>query len=662
MKKVLIEIGVEELPAIPFLKEEPNIINKLSEILISNNIEFKDLVFLYTPRRFVFTFLANEFSKDSITTIIGAPKEVAYKDGKLSKAAISFMQKANISESEIKFKFIKDKECLYHEVKEAGKDIRTLFTSIITDFLNSLNFGKSMRWGSYDFKFIRPITSICVMLDDELIKAKAFNIDSDNSTFIHRNISLDKIKFNTQTEYFRVLKEGKVILNQNDRKEIILSEIKNIEKLNNVNVELDEDLLKEVIAITEFPSALLGSFDKEFLEVAPEVIITSMKENQRYFAVYRNNELSNHFVTITNSFSSNLELIKKGNEKVLKARLSDALFFWKNDLENGLKPELLNDTIYMQELGTIADKVKREEKIALELAKIFGYENEKNVKDAIRLSKADLRTQMVGEFPELQGIVGSYYALKMGYTKEVSLAIKEQYLYDVLPSTTLSEIVSLANKFDTLMALFSIDKIPSGNKDPYALRRAALSILKIIISARLELNMFEFLNLIKGNYADFDLHKLLNFINDRFNALYNVNSSFVDAVLRVNSDNIVLIDDNIKALIHLQNDVDFSNKLSTFKRLANIIKDSEYLYCDESKLTNEHEKALYLAYKDINFSDNIINNLESIFALKPMIDNFFENVMINVDDESIKQNRLALVYTIYKHIASVADLKEVSFE
>lgn len=662
MKKVLIEIGVEELPAIPFLKEEPNIINKLSEILISNNIEFKDLVFLYTPRRFVFTFLANEFSKDSITTIIGAPKEVAYKDGKLSKAAISFMQKANISESEIKFKFIKDKECLYHEVKEAGKDIRTLFTSIITDFLNSLNFGKSMRWGSYDFKFIRPITSICVMLDDELIKAKAFNIDSDNSTFIHRNISLDKIKFNTQAEYFRVLKEGKVILNQNDRKEIILSEIKNIEKLNNVNVELDEDLLKEVIAITEFPSALLGSFDKEFLEVAPEVIITSMKENQRYFAVYRNNELSNHFVTITNSFSSNLELIKKGNEKVLKARLSDALFFWKNDLENGLKPELLNDTIYMQELGTIADKVKREEKIALELAKIFGYENEKNVKDAIRLSKADLRTQMVGEFPELQGIVGSYYALKMGYTKEVSLAIKEQYLYDVLPSTTLSEIVSLANKFDTLMALFSIDKIPSGNKDPYALRRAALSILKIIISARLELNMFEFLNLIKGNYADFDLHKLLNFINDRFNALYNVNSSFVDAVLRVNSDNIVLIDDNIKALIHLQNDVDFSNKLSTFKRLANIIKDSEYLYCDESKLTNEHEKALYLAYKDINFSDNIINNLESIFALKPMIDNFFENVMINVDDESIKQNRLALVYTIYKHIASVADLKEVSFE
>ncbi|WP_267523549.1 glycine--tRNA ligase subunit beta [Campylobacter sp. MG1] len=662
MKKVLIEIGTEELPAIPFLKEEPNIIDKLSEILKYNNINFKDLNFLYTPRRFVFTFFTNETTDDSVIEIIGAPKEVAFKDGKITKAGISFCEKANISENEITFKLVKGKECLYYEKKEAGRNIRGLFTGILNDFLNSLNFGKSMRWGAYDFKFIRPVTSLCVMLDDELISASVFNINSENSTFVHRNITQDKVKFNTQADYYKVLTEGKVVLNPNDRKEIILSEIKNIEKLHNVNVELDEDLLREVIAITEYPSALLGSFDKEFLEVAPEVIITSMKENQRYFAVYSNNKLSNHFVTITNSFNPNLELIRKGNEKVLRARLSDALFFWRNDLKEGLKPELLNNTIYMQELGTIADKVKREEYIALKLAKIFAYSNEEFVKDAIKFSKADLRTQMVGEFPELQGVVGSYYVLKMGYSKEISIAIREQYLYDVLPSITLSEIVSLANKFDTLMALFSINKIPSGNKDPYALRRAALSILKIIISARVNFNIAEFLHSIKTIYADFDIQKLVTFINDRFNALYDVNPSFIEAVLKANNDKIVVIDDSIKALIHLQNDNDFTDKLSTFKRLANIIKDKKDLYCDETKLVDENEKSLYLAYKKISFGDNILENIENIFSLKPLIDNFFDNVMINVEDNDIKQNRLALVYTIYKHIASVADLKEVNFE
>ncbi|MBT0879324.1 glycine--tRNA ligase subunit beta [Campylobacter sp. 2018MI01] len=662
MRKFLIEITTEELPAIPFLKEEPNIKDKLEVVLKANNIEFSNLEFLYTPRRFVFTFKANERANDSVIELIGAPKEVAYKDGKLSKAGESFLAKADISENELSFKEIKGKVCLYVEKIEKGKLFSELINDILESFITSLNFGKSMRWGTNTFSFIRPITGLCVMMDDELINASLFNINSSKSTFVHRNISMDKISFNTQDEYFKTLKEGKVILNPKDRLEIILSEIRNIEKLWNLKAEIDEELLAEVVAITEYPSALLGSFDKEFLQVAPEVIITSMKENQRYFAVYKDNSLSNNFITITNSFNPDLETIKKGNEKVLRARLSDALFFWENDLKLGLQPELLNNTIYMQELGTIAQKEQREEEIALRLAKLFAYENTKNIKDAILLSKADLRTQMVGEFPELQGIVGSYYAANMGYSSEVCTAIKEQYLYDVIPSTKLSKIVILATRLDTLMALFSINKLPSGNKDPYALRRAALSIIKILIDLGVKFNLLDLLNEFKGLYKDYDKVKLLNFITDRFNALYSVNSSFIKAVLNVNNNDLVVIDENIKALINLAKDKDYESKISTFKRLANIIKDSKDLYCDESKLSNEYEIKLYKAYKDISFSDDVSDNLGKIFALKPIIDEFFDNVMINVDDLEIKNNRLALVYSIYKHIACVADLKEVSFD
>ncbi|MBZ7985264.1 glycine--tRNA ligase subunit beta [Campylobacter sp. Cr9] len=662
MKKFLIEITCEELPAIPFLKEEPNIKNKLETILNANNIVFSDLEFLYTPRRFLFTFKAKEFSKDSQTELIGAPKEVAYKDGKLSKAGESFLAKANISESELEFKEIKGKLCLYALKTEAGKHIKELINDILESFITSLNFGKSMRWGANTFSFIRPITGLCVMMDDELINAKLFNQESCKSTFVHRNVSMQKVAFNTQEEYFKTLKEGRVILNPKDRLEIILSEIRNIEKLWNLKAEIDEELLAEVVAITEYPSALLGSFDKEFLQVAPEVIITSMKENQRYFAVYKDNSLSNNFITITNSFNPDLETIKKGNEKVLRARLSDALFFWENDLKVGLEPESLANTIYMQELGTLKDKQARELSIALRLAKIFGYENEKNVKDAINLSKADLRTQMVGEFPELQGIVGSYYAANMGYSSEVCTAIKEQYLYDELPSTKLSKIIILATRLDTLMGLFSINKLPSGNKDPYALRRAALSIIKILIDLGVKFNLLDLLGEFKGLYKAYDISKLISFINDRFSALYPVNSSYIKAVLNANNTDIVTIDENINALITLSKDKDYESKISTFKRLANIIKDSKDLYCDESKLSNEYERKLHKAYKDISFSENVSDNLAAIFALKPIIDEFFDNVMINVDDLEIKNNRLALVYSIYKHIASIADLKEVSFE
>lgn len=664
MKNILIQICTEELPAIPFLNELDNIKPKMINTLEKYSVEFSNIQFFYTPRRFVFCFNAKEFCKDIKLEFIGAPKEVAYQDSKLSKAALAFMQKAQITKDEISFKEIKGKECLYYEKIQKGKALKEIAKNIVDDFLNSLNFGKSMRWASYDFNFIRPITAISFLIDDESVNFNSYAINSSKNTFVHRNISMQALSFDTQKDFFTLLKNSKVILNQDERRQMVLNQIAKIEQEHNVNIELDLELLEEVVAITEYPNAFLGTFDKEFLKIPPEVIITSMKDNQRYFAVKKNNKLSNNFLAVSNSFNDDLSLIAKGNEKVLRARLSDALFFYKQDLKYGLKPEKLENTIYLKELGSIADKSKREQTIAIKLAKIIGYQDDKQISTAIQLSKADLKTQMVTEFPELQGIIGSYYAKAMGYNDEISLAIYEQYLplKDKMPSTKLSTIIALANKIDTLMALFSINKIPNGNKDPYALRRAALGILKIILHNKLAFDFKEFINDLKDLYATFNIENLLTFIKDRFFALYNVNNSYIKAVLNTNNNNFVSLDENINSLILIANSNDFKTNLSTFKRLVNIIKEEVNYKIDESLFKQQEEKNLFKAFKDINLHSSSKEKLKEIFNLKDKIDAFFEKVMINVENQQLKNNRLALINEIAKPILQIANLKEISYD
>lgn len=664
MKNILIQICTEELPAIPFLNELDNIKTKMMNVLEKYSVEFSNLQFFYTPRRFVFCFNAKEFCKDTKLEFIGAPKELAYQDSKLSKAALAFMQKAQISEDELSFKEIKGKECLYCEKIQKGKALREIAKNIVDDFLASLNFGKSMRWAAFDFTFIRPITAISFLIDDENINFNSYAINSSKSTFVHRNVSMQALTFNTQNDFFTLLKNSKVILNQDERRQMVLNQIAKIEQENNVNVELDLELLEEVVAITEYPNALLGSFDEEFLKIPPEVIITSMKDNQRYFAVRKNNKLSNHFLAVSNSFNDDLSLITKGNEKVLRARLSDALFFYEQDLKCGLEPKKLENTIYLKELGSIADKSKREEEIAIRLARLINYQDDKQISIAINLSKADLKTQMVAEFPELQGIIGSYYAKAMGYNDEISLAIYEQYLplKDKMPSTKLSTIVALASKIDTLMALFSINKIPNGNKDPYALRRAALGVLKIILHNKFSFDFKDFINELKDLYSNFNIENLLNFIKDRFYALYDVNNSYIKAVLNTNNNNFVSLDENIKSLIFIANSDDFKTNLSTFKRLVNIIKEEINYKIDESLFEQEEEKNLFKAFKNVNLNSSSEERLREIFSLKDKIDAFFEKVMINVENEKIKNNRLALINEIAKPILQIANLKEISYD
>lgn len=669
--KLLVEIGTQELPAIPFLKEFNNIAPKWSDILSKFEIKC-EFEFFYTPRRLV--FLCDNFPQkqpNSVIKHIGAPKNIAFKNGKFTNAALAFAKKCGIYENELKFREIDGKEVLYFEENKEGKNSDEILPLMIENFLKSLNFGKSMRWGEGKFEFIRPLTSLVCVLGDKCVNAEIFGVKSEMSFYPHRKFGYGKVVFKNIDEYFEKLRNFGVILDQNERKKMILLQFDALCKTHQFNIEQDEALLSEVVAISENPTALLGRFNSVFLALPSEVIITSMKINQRYFPVFKNGALQNAFIVVSNAITQDNSLIIKGNEKVLSARLSDAMFFWENDLKTGLNAENLKNVLYLKELGNMAQKEEREAKIALNLAKI--YENSLQIANrndlltrAIMLSKCDLTSQMVGEFAELQGIMGYYYAKNSGENELVCNAIKEQYLPNgensALPSNLFSAIVAISSKLDTLAALFEIGKIPNGNKDPYALRRQASGIIKIVLSQDMNFDLREIVNLISEIYPKLDAKLLVDFILERFYGLCNVNASIVKACINSGERDIKRLNSAINALDELSKQADFADKFSTFKRLANIIKGEKIICVDESKFKQNEEIALNLAFKKINLAQSDCKiYLNSLFSLKDKIDEFFEKVMINVDECDIKANRIALVGQIYKAFLKVADIKEINF-
>ncbi|ANE36028.1 glycyl-tRNA synthetase, beta chain [Campylobacter iguaniorum] len=671
--KFLIEIGVEELPAIPFLKELKNIKPKWKSLLDEFGLR-SEFEFDYTPRRLVLSGDIPEFAPDLEVENIGAPKQVALQNGSWSAAAKSFANKCGISEDELSFKEIKGKEVLYHKSVVKGKATDELLLVMLDKFIHSLNFGKSMRWGNGEHEFIRPIRSLVCILGERSLDFEIYGVRSKKGFYPHRKFGYDLVKFDSIDEYFAKLEQNGITLKSALRKEKILSEFKQIEAKSGLKIELDLELLDEVVAITEYPTALLGEFEKEFLEVPSEVIITSMKENQRYFPLHdASGKLSNHFVVVSNQICDDYSLIIRGNEKVLRARLSDAKFFWESDLASEFSSEKLKTITYLTELGSMYDKEIRERDIARSLAKIYDRElrfefdgdYEHELDRAVMLSKADLTTGMVYEFTNLQGVMGGYYA---AYRKEnpfVIDAIKEQYLPSgegsLCPRTLFSSIVAISCKLDSLIGLFSINKIPNGNKDPYALRRAAAGIIKIVLNLDINFDVKNVLNSIKSGYKEFDIKALESFIYDRLYTMYDANTSVIKACLNSGESDLKRLNSAILALDEISKSDSFKENFSTFKRLANIIKDSEILSVDESLFEDESEKELNAKFKVLSLDESdILKYLNELFGLKDAIDKFFDSVMINHENPNIKANRIALIGQIYKAFLKVADIKEIT--
>lgn len=668
-KPLLIEIGVEELPAVPLLKELKNIEKKFADVLEKNSL-LGEFEFYYTPRRLV--IWQREFKTaqdDSIEEFFGAPIAVAFKDGEPTNAALGFAKKCGVDISEVGKGEKKGKEVLYYKKDIKGKESKELLDDIVNEWIKSLNFGKSMRWGSNKESFIRPIRWVNVMLGDELVDVELFGVKSSKVTYVHRISNFEAVEVAGAKEYFDALKDGGVTLFADEREKKILADFASLEKDNGIEIEVDAELLAEVVAINENPTALLGNFDEHFLTLPPEVIITSMKEHQRYFPVFKDGKLTNKFCVVSNALTDDFSYVVEGNERVLRPRLADGLFFWENDLKRGLSTEGLEKAVFMKGLGSIADKIDRERKIALALGAKYGFADTESLDRAISLAKADLTSEMVYEFTELQGLMGYYYALQQGESTKVAVAIKEQYLPEgeesELPSTKLSAIVAMSIKLDTLIGLFSINEIPTGSRDPFALRRAVNGLIKIVNDQEFEFDIIKTVNELANDYETIDMEKFESFFLERVKQYYKVNPSVVEAVLASGERELLALGKKINALDTLVQSEGFDEIFSTFKRVANITKDvdiAKELVVDASLLSEEAEKVLNDAYNEVIAKSykSYEEELDALLGLKPKLDSFFDNVMVNAEDEALKNNRKALVACVYKSILNIADIKEVS--
>ena len=679
-KPLLIEIGVEELPAIPLLKIVKNIEKSWRELLIEYRLE-SAFEFIYTPRRLVLRHEAMPLTQaDKTIELVGPPMMVAVRNGEVTKAGEGFARKCGVSFDALGRIENKGKECLYFKQEQKGAKSITLLEEMLQKWLGSMAFGKMMRWGSRKDEFIRPLRWLQVRLANEVVEVELFGVPSESKTYVHRMVNFDAVEVADVREYDNLLSKGEVMLYPYDRKSKILAQFEALEQENGIVIERDKALLDEVVAITENPKALLGTFDELFLELPPEAIIASMKEHQRYFPVFENEKLSNKFIVVSNAVTNDYSKVIAGNERVLKPRLADGLFFYRNDLKRGLLTDGLEKITFMDGLGSLTDKIERETKIALKLLELYMQQvkeetlkSEEELKElmreAISLAKADLTSEMVYEFTELQGLMGYYYAKALGKDEVVYQAIKEQYFPlgegAELPSSTFSAIVAMAIKLDTLIGLFSVGKIPTGSKDPFALRRAVNGIVRMVIEYNLPFKTQEIIELLNELYAPYDVQKLTSFIVERIKKSLEANPSVIMAVLESGEQDVNEIAKKVSALNSIVSTDDFKEQFSTFKRVANISKEvnlDNELRVEERLFKEPIEGELYRDYrltmeKEYN---SYQEKLSAMFALKPKLDNYFDDVLVNAEDEALKNNRKNTIGSIYKSFREIADIKEIT--
>ncbi|GAA8483349.1 glycine--tRNA ligase subunit beta [Helicobacter pylori] len=695
--ELLVEILVEELPAQALLNEYKEMPKKLHALFNKHALEVGTIEVFYTPRRLClfikdFSLLTQETKEE----FFGPPVKIACnnedKTQGLNALGLGFYQKLGLKDHQhFQTAFKNNKEVLYHAKIHEKEPTKDLIMPIVLEFLEGLNFGKSMRWGNVEKSFIRPIHNICVLFNGENfndIEIKEYGFKTKQATKVHRQESFDFIQVDSPKAYFEVLEKNHVILDPKKREAKILQEIKELETKHRIIVETDRDLLDEIVAITEYPSALLGEFDKAFLKLPSEIITTSMKENQRYFAVFDQKSqesptLHNSFIVVSNAISKDKQKIITGNQKVLKARLSDAVFFYENDLKKPLDNAPLESVVFVQGLGTLKDKMERESIIAQYLTQKYisslNMPLEKAlelISRAVKIAKADLLSEVVYEFSELQGIMGYYYALKQNENELVALSVKEQYLpaseNAPLPSSVFSAIVALSLKLDSLFSLFSVGKIPSGSKDPFALRRLSFGLLKIIAHYGLEFDLkADLKNLFEkvGVYQSFDLEVLEKFLLERFHNLIDCNPSIIRSVLNTNERDIVKIIQKVKALKRFLDDPKNAQKkellFSTFKRLANINKDrnpNESSGFSTSLFKELQEHALFEAFNAIKTStfESLDSKIEAYFGLHAPLEEYFKSVLVMDKDIEIQKNRKNFLWGVYQSFLEIGDIKEIA--
>lgn len=709
-KDLLLEIGTEEIPAgyIPPALEQLK--NKTLGYLVEERISHREIFTYGTPRRLVLYVKEVALTqKDLITEIIGPPKNISFdKEGQPTQSAIGFAKSQGVKVSELKIKETPKGIYVFAHKTLPGKETKDVLKTTLPKIIKSISFPKSMYWQDKNLYFARPIRWILTMLGETKIEFEISGMKSDNLTFGHRFLSKEAIKINHPSEYEEKLRENFVIVNQIKRREMIFDEIKLYCENNHcLTPELDE-LLDEVVCLVEYPTLVVGSFNKDYLNLPKEVLVAAMREHQRYFhLVDKENNFLPKFLVIANTNPEivgghTINTIREGNERVLAARLSDAGFFWTQDKKISLKAwvEEEKGRVWQEDVGTVYEKTLRIVKLAEFISQKIAPELTDKTSRAALLCKADLSTEMVGEFPKLQGIMGYHYALASGEDEDVAKAIWEHYLptssEGILPETLIGSIVSIADKIDSIVSCFSVGLIPTGSEDPYALRRQAQGIINILSAGffippykrgsggclpplSLQELVHYSLNLLdKKVKREGVAEEVLSFLNQRLqNLLINgfcagtfshpgiVNHSQAQALLAVGGDDIQDVLQKALALSKISRTPDFEPLIIAFKRAMNILKpvvSAEGRVVSENLLIENGEKELYTAYLKIRerlepyFEKKDYDAyLSTLVQLREPIDNFFDEVMVMVEDNELRENRLSLLANIARLFLKIAD-------
>lgn len=684
-KDYLFEIGTEEMPAHVVAKSVKQLADRTGKFLKDNGLSFKNIKTFSTPRRL--TILVQELAEkqadiDEIKK--GPSKKIALdKDGNWSKAAEGFVRGQNMSVDDIYFQKIKDVEYAYIHVKKEGKKATEILLGM-DQIVKELAFPTKMRWGNYDLEFVRPIHWIVSLFGSEIIPVKILDIVAGRKTYGHRFLG-ESLVLATSDDYESALKSQFVIADANQRKNMILSQINSLCEKNNWQVKIDSGLLEEVTNLVEYPTIFSGSFNEKYLNIPKEVLITSMKDNQRYFEVYdHEGTLINHFIAIRNGNSDYLDNVIAGNEKVLVARLDDAQFFYDEDKKYPLSHfvEKLSSVSFHDKIGSMAEKMLRVKLIGEYIGKKINLSSSElaDFDRAADIYKFDLVTNMVGEFAELQGIMGTHYAELAGERKAVSQAIKESYLPSSaagdLPTTKIGSLLSIADKLDTIIAFFGAGMIPNSSNDPYALRRSAYGIVRILINQSWNISIEDALKDIIALLQGKTVAKLPNdeatqaeisdFIINRVKQLLQVKKysyDVIDTVLASNQQNVANILSIADILQENHDDSKFKKVVESLTRIANILKKADFSEAEQINpdlFENNSEKALYDKINLLLDKSLDVKTLYSEFVqLQPVIDEYFDSNMILDKNEAVKINRLSQLKLIDKLALEFGDLSKL---
>jgi len=686
MPDFLLEIGSEEIPAgfiggaCEYLKSE------FKKRLTDAGIGFNNIDSDGTPRRtYVHITGLAEQQDDREDTIMGPPASVAFDaDGNLTKAGAGFVKSKGLDEGSLT-KVETDRGVYLSGVKKTkGVPTRDFIQNILVDVIKSIPFRKSMHWGDKSFRYARPVHWFVSIFGGKVIDFEIEGIKSGNKTMGHRIHANEYFEVKDFEDYKETLKKAKVYYSSAARIEEMRRQVAQIEKETGYKVDLDEELLETVAGLVECPVALMGEFEDKYLNIPAEVLITSMKNHQKYFYVTdKDGNLVNKFIGVSNTAPNDPALVTKGYARVLRARLADAEFFWANDqkypLEN--RVEELKKVVYQEKIGTSYEKMERFRKLAGFFAENFNPAVKADTERTATICKADLLSEMVYEFPELQGIMGRRYAKLQGENESVAQAIEEHYLPkfagDALPSSDIGAFVSMADKLDTICGCFAIDFIPTGNQDPYALRRGAIGILSTIRAKGYRMGLSKMIAESVKNIADyikFDTEKtaglVYDFIIQRYRQILTgegLPADCVEAACGI-SDDILTIEKAAKALAEYKQTKEFASIAAGYKRINNILKKSEHtsdVYDAALFETNfERELAGLIADKadQINrevSEENFTVAMTQLLTFSGPVDNFFENVMVMAKDEKVKLNRLSLLNKLKSVFNMLGDLTKI---